>query len=306
MPVSEEFLSQLFDPARTIASSKLLALSSLSESEAETFRTTWNAGDEDSRSKLLERLVNLTEDNAEADFEAVFRIALEDALPAIREHAIDALWECHERWLLNHLCEMATKDPSVDVRATAAGALGKFVLLGALEELRPSLVDKLEAVLKGIIASQEEPIEVRRRAIEALAPSLDPDVNDVIRDAYYSEERDLKVSALFAMGQHCDDGWLPVLLAELKNPDAALRFEAARACGELEDQRAVPSLVPLLKEKDAEVQEAAIEALGRIGGEAARSALKRCLRSTDDRVREAAEAALEELAANDNPLGGFG
>lgn len=306
MPVSDEFLSQLFDPARTIASSKLLALSSLSETEAATFRTTWDAAEEDSRSKLLERLVNLTEDNAEADFDAIFRIALEDVLPAIREHAIDALWECHERWLLNRLCDMAAEDPSVDARAAAAGALGKFVLLGALEELRAPLVDKVEGVLKGIIENQDEPIAVRRRAIEAIAPSLDPDVNDVIRGAYYSDDRDLKASALFAMGQHCDDGWLPVLLSELKNPDAALRFEAARACGELEDERAVPSLVLLLKEKDAEVQEVAIEALGRIGGETARSELKRCLRSTDTRVREAAEAALEELTANDKPLGGFG
>lgn len=303
MPVSDEFLSQLFDPSRTIASSKLLALSSLTDTEVANFRSAWQGADEEARSKLLERLVNLTEDNAEADFDAIFRIALEDVEPSIRERAIDALWECHERWLLHRLVDMALEDGSAEVRAAAAGALGKFVLLGALEELRASLVDKVEDALKRIIENQDEPIAVRRRAIEALAPSLDPAVNDVIRDAYYSEDQDLKVSALFAMGQHCDEGWLPVLLTELKNPDPALRFEAARACGELEDERAVPSLLVLLKEKDPEVQEVAIEALGRIGGEAARSALKRCLRSTDSRVREAAEAALEELTANENPLG---
>lgn len=303
MPVSDEFLGQLFDPAGTIASSKLLALSSLSDAEVPAFRTAWMAAQEEVRGKLLERLINLTEDNAEADFDAIFRIALDDVAPEIREKAIDALWECHERWLLNRLSDMAEGDADVDVRGAASGALGKFVLLGALEELRPSLVEEVEAVLKKIIENQAEPVTVRRRAIEALSPSGDPAVNDAIRDAYYSDDRELKISALFAMGQHCDEGWLPVLLSELKNPDPTLRFEAARACGELEDERAVPSLVLLLKESDAEVQEAAIEALGRIGGDDARAALKRCLSGSDPRVREAAQAALEEIAANENSLG---
>ncbi len=302
MPLSEDFLNELFDMERTVASSKLLALSSLSDGEVGAFTRSWAGASEAARSKLIDRLTEIAEDNAEPDFTSIFRLALEDAAPDIRASAIDALWECRERWLLNRLAAMSKEDLAAEVRAAAAGALGKFVLLGALEELRPSLIEQVEGVLRQIIENRAEVVGVRRRAIEALAPSADPGVNDVIRDAYYSDERELKLSALFAMGQHCDEGWLPVLLSELKNTDAAMRFEAARACGELEDERAVTSLVPLLQEPDAEVQEAAIEALGRIGGAEAKVALKRCVAGSDSRAREAARAALEELSINENPL----
>ncbi len=303
MPVTEEFITQALSPDQTTTSSQLLALSSLTDAEASQFRTSWEQADGPARAHLLERLVSVAEDNAEANFDAVFRIALDDDASEIRQKTIDALWENQERWLLNKLASMAEEDSAQDVRAAASGALGKFVLLGALDELRPSLVDQVESALHRIIANSEEPVAVRRRAIEALAPSVDPSVNDVIRDAYYSDDEDLKISAVFSMGQHCDDGWLPVLLSELKNTDPAMRFEAARACGELEDERAVRSLIQLTGEDDAEVQEAAIEALGRIGGDEAKDALRRFVEKADVRLREAAQAALEEIAANENPLG---
>ena len=303
MPIDQAFLDQLFDAEQPVASSKLLALSTLADDEASAFRAVWQEALARSRIHLLDRLISLAEDNAEADFDAIFRIGLDDPESDVRRKAIDALWECQERWLLNRLVAMAEGDASNEVRATAAGALGRFVLLGTLDELRSSLVEEVETTLRCIVDNKAEPVAVRRRALEALAPSADPSVNDVIRDAYYSDEDELKISAVFAMGQHCDEGWLPVLLAELRNSDEAMRFEAARACGEMEDDRAVPGLIQLTKEPDPEIQEAAIEALGRIGGQDARAALRSCLKQKDQRVREAAQAALEEIAANENPLG---
>lgn len=299
---SEQPLQSLFDPETPLTASNLLSFSAMSEEEAAHFRTRWEGGPEGRRRELIDLFATIAEDNPEADFETVFRIALDDTQPDIRIHAIEGLWECRERWFLNRLVALAEQDEYVPVRAAATSALEKFVMLGVFEELRASLAQRVEEALKRIIDNQQEPVEVRRKAIEALSPSLDASVNDIIRDAYYSSTPELKLSALYAMGQHCDDGWLPVLLTELKNRDPAVRFEAARACGELGDDRAVPALEELTKEVDSQVQEAAIEALGRIGGDQARRALRRCLNQGDARVREAARAALEELTFGEDPL----
>lgn len=301
--VSEKYLKEIFDPELPIVSSKLLSLSRLSETEAAKFREFWEQAPVERRMKLHEELITIAEDTPEADFDAIFRVALDDETPEARSKAIEGLWECRERWLLNRLITMALEDPAFSVRASAASALEKFVKLGVFEELHPALAEKVETALRGIIENTQEDPLVRARAIEALSPSIGPDVNDIIRAAYHSPEPHMKVSALYAMGQHSDEGWLPVLLTEIKNSDPVLRFEAAHACGELGDERAVPSLVELTKDEDEQVQEAAIEALGCIGGDTARRALRQYLAQPDVRLQEAARAALEELALNDDPLG---
>lgn len=301
MPTNE-YLSELFNPELPISSSKLLSLSGLSDTEAVVFRGYWEGGTLARRKGLIDLLTAIAEDNAEVDFNPVFRVALDDAEPEVRAKSIDSLWECQERWFLNRLVTTSEGDPVAEVRAAAASALGKFVLLGVFEELRPPLLERVEGVLKRIIAKEDEAVAVRRRAIEALGPSADPSVNDIIRKAYHSDVSQLKLSAVHAMGQHCDEGWLPVLLTELKNSDPAMRFAAARACGELEDDRAVPGLIELTQESDSQVQEAAIVALGHIGGEEAQRALRRCLAKPDPRIREAARAALEEIALGEDPL----
>lgn len=300
--VSELYLKEIFDPDVSIVSSKLLNLSGLSEEEAAIFKKYWDEAPTDRRLKLHDLLVTMTEDSPEADFETIFQVTLDDELPDLRVKAIEGLWECRERWLLNRLIAMATDDPVIRVRAVAAGALEKFVKLGVFEELRPALLTKVETALRGIIANYLEDSMVRGRAVEAISPSLAEDINDIIRSAYYSTEAPLKVSAIYAMGQHSDEGWLPVLLTELKSADSLLRYEAAHACGELGDERAVAGLIELIADPDSQVQEAAIEALGDIGGDDARKALQRCLSQPDPRLQEAARDALDELAFNDDPL----
>ena len=49
--------------------------------------------------------------------------------------AIDGLWEDNRPTLVGPLVNLATNDPVAEVRAAAAIALGRFVLLGALGEI---------------------------------------------------------------------------------------------------------------------------------------------------------------------------
>lgn len=293
--VDSAYLAELFSPGEPVVNTKLQQLSALSDADAIVFRERWNAVPLTRRELVLERLAALTEDNVEVDFDAVFRIVLDDESAPLRAKAIEALWECQDRWLLTRLTVMAEQDPAPAVRATAAAGLGKFVLLGAMDELRPALVEQVESTLKRIIDNAGEGVGVRRRAVEALSPSNDPDVNGIIRAAYHDDAPEMKLAAIYSMGQHCDAGWLPALLRELRNTDPAFRYEAARACGEMEDERAVPILIELTQDEDGQVQEAALEALGHIGGDDAKRALRLALAAGDPRVSEVARLALEEL-----------
>ncbi|MCX6020464.1 MAG: HEAT repeat domain-containing protein [Chloroflexi bacterium] len=153
-----------------------------------------------------------------------------------------------------------------------------------------------------MLGEEDEPLDVRRRALEAISPFSDETINDLIRDAYYSPEQKMKASAVYAMGMHCDPAWLPVLLTEMKSPLAEMRFEAARACGEMEDERAAGALAEAVRDADRQVQRASIEALGRVGGAGARRVLKSLLLDDDPVVLEAAREALEELDSSENPF----
>jgi HEAT repeat protein len=182
------------------------------------------------------------------------------------------------------------------VRAAAAIALGRFVYMGELEELdgQKALLAK-EALLQTIRQGNED-LEVQRRAIEAIAYSSDPDVTQIIENAYYDDDERMQTSAIFAMGRSADPAWQQQVMTELDNPNTEMRFEAARACGELEISEAVPKLINLIEEDpDLEVQQMAIWALGRIGGNLAREALEICLESEVETLAEAAEEAMDEL-----------
>jgi HEAT repeat protein len=85
----------------------------------------------------------------------------------------------------------------------------------------------------------------------------------LVLDAYESDDQAWQSSALFSMAQSQDSCWLPTAIDELANPDAQLRYEAARACGAIGDEAAVPELLERADDEDAEVRQAVIALSGR-------------------------------------------
>ena len=93
--------------------------------------------------------------------------------------------------------------------------------------------------------NDNELLEVRRRALESVAPFNSPDVNEFVHWAYDSDDLDLKCSSICAMGKTGEPEWLTVLFRELQNPNPPIRYEAANACGEmLEEEGDAPSDTP--------------------------------------------------------------
>jgi HEAT repeat protein len=291
----ESYLRELADCGRPLKIAKLTNLSALTCEERQVFAALWPQIDPERRLQVVQQLNELAEDNVELDFSGVFWECLSDSDARVRVTAIDGLWEYEERDLIAPLNALLGSDEDVQVRAGAALALGRFVVLGEFGSLRPSDVTAIEDALTATINDAAETEEVRARAIEAIGARSEPWVRDLIAEAYNSGAHRLQVSAVHAMGRSCDAYWLPDVIQQLHSYEAELRYEAAVASGMIGDKRAVSHLSVLMNDMDSEVQEMAIEALGEIGGSEARAVLTRELNHPEERVRTVVREVLSSM-----------
>jgi len=273
----------------------LLHLSNLLEEDIQRFSKAWQNLTTQERQKLIEALNALAENDFEVDFNAIFRLALQDKDATIREVAIDSLWEDEDVRLIPELIHFLQEDEVEKVRLSAAQGLAHFILLGETKKIRPRPFEMACKALLNTCRDREESIEVRRRALESLAYAGLKEVEDLIQEAYLHPEESMKLSAVFAMGRSANDQWKKTIIRELQNSNPAMRYEATRACGELAAREAVSEIIELTEDVDIEVQETALWALGQIGGNQARQTLKCYTQSENEALREAAIDALNEL-----------
>jgi HEAT repeat protein len=292
----EKVLWHISNSGEDLNTRHLYSLSGMTHEELMRFQEVWPGIDVDRRRNLMRGLIELTELSFEVNFDPVFLVALGDDDGEVRAAAIDGLWENEDQALIGPLVHLLRADEASNVRAAAAMALARFVLLGELEKIDRAPAMLAEQALLETLRGTEEELEVRRRAVEAIAYSGEAGVREIIETAFYDEDERMQASALFAMGRSADPYWSKLLVEELDNPNPELRFEAARACGELETRLAVSRLIEMsMGDRDREVQQAAVGALGRIGGREAREALEAFYESEDDVLSQAAAEALDEM-----------
>jgi len=299
----EEYLQELADSSQQVRTSRLTRLSHLSGDQLDAFSQRWPAIEVQRRQEVVGQLTELAKDNVELNFDCVFISCLEDRDASVRATAIRGLWEYEGCDLIEPLLRLLEKDEEdVDVRAEAALALGRFVLLSEYGSLRQRYFRRLESVLHRILNDPSQPDAVRARALEAVgACSSRSWVRHAIHQAYESTTKRLKISAIHAMGRSCDGRWLPLLFRELGSEDPEARYEAAVASGSIGDEAAVSYLAPLLQDEDPEVRSAAIVALGEIGGTEAKGLLLPLTDSDSPEVREAVRDALQEIDVGEDP-----
>jgi HEAT repeat protein len=293
----QKTIEMLRDSETTITAEAIRSLSDLSAAEMLILASQWESIPAERRQTLITRLGELSETNFDLNFSTVARHALTDSDEQVRVAAIEALWYDEEPVLLRYLIEMAKNDESDEVRAESISAIGRFILLGELGKIGTTQSREAQDLAIRIYNDVDEPIAVRRRAIEALGNCTRAGVSDLIQEAYDADDVAMKASAVHAMGRSCDEDWSDVILEELRSDEPELRYEAARAAGELELKEAIPTLSVLLEDPDREIRENAVWALGEIGGNAARhlleNALERAQVEGDDELSEAIEEALE-------------
>ena len=291
----EKLLQKIGDTENRLSISSLYGLSGMDRAETLLFQKAWPSMAIERRRQIINFLAEIAEASFEVNFGPVFRFCLGDEDERVRAAAIEGLWEDNDTALINPLIGLLQDDPSISVRAGAATSLGRYVLLGELDKIKARPFSLVREALLETIHSPVEHLEVRRRAIEAIAYSSDKGVWEIIEAAYYDEDERMRTSAVFAMGRSADPSCSDLVINELESSRPEMRYEAAMACGELELSAATPLLANLVNDPDREVLEAAIWALGQIGGNEARRILHDCYREDDQFLCEAVEEALEHL-----------
>lgn len=291
----DALLNELYENPKMPAQASLYHFSDLDPKDISRVREAWICLPVVLRREMIVQLVELAEADFEVNFGQVFRLGLEDEDAQVRTSAVEGLWEDEDIHLIPILTNRLRTDEDISVRAAAAASLGRFILLGELDKIRPDPFTVTYEALLVACQDKEEDLEVRRRALESLSYVNNEVVKNLIRETYAAPEEKAHISAVFAMGRSADTCWAKQVRQELFQPNPELRYEAARACGELQLREAVPDLEELADDIDPEVQDAALWALGQIGGEEARRILERYCNVENEALRTAAEAALDEL-----------
>ena len=298
-----DLLTDLTDLEKPVTYSGLLQLSDLPVEGLAELKSVWPKLSTERRRETVRKLIELADDNVEFDFSSIFKSCLTDGDDAIREMAAKGLWEAEDRALIRPLVKLLENDTCAEVRASAAMSLKNFAVMSQNGKLLSRDGDRIRQALLAVVSSPTEDIDVRRRAIEAVASFNTSETNIAVRETYESDNPTLVQSAIYGMGQSSNADWLPTVVDEMSNPLAAVRFEAVTACGLLGEEGVVPHLLRLLRDDDSEVRLASIKALGLIGGPTAKHVLQQHLSDNDEAIEEAAREALTSLAFEDDSLG---
>ncbi|MDD5289240.1 MAG: HEAT repeat domain-containing protein [Dehalococcoidales bacterium] len=296
----KDIINEMADTGKALVNSHLADLSQISPANLKYFTEVWKTIELKRRREIITRLAELITDSVELNFDTIFKSCLTDPDADIRSEAINGLWENEDPSLISSFIDLLNKDPSEKVQASAALALGRFALMAELGSIRPRYGVLIGQVLLAVTEDKSKSIEVRRRALEAVAPLSTEQIKLAIRKSYESRDERLAISAVYAMGRNCDTNWLPTVLKELNNHDAEMRYEAVCAIGEIGDEDTIQHLLPLTDDTDIDVRMAAVQALGKIGGNEAKQHLQKNANDPNEAVREAIEQALNEISIQDD------
>ncbi len=291
-----DLLPQLAKEDSPVPVEDFSAFSDMNREDLSAFLEVWEALSASRKRELIEELGRQADENIEFNFELINRASLRDHDQDVRRIAISNLWECKDPDLVAVYLESLQKDPSGDVRVAAADALGRYVLMGELDEISSELHQDIEDTLLKILENDAVNL-LNQSCIEALGYSSRKESERVIQQAYESDAPEIKKSAIVAMGRSYNQRWEPQVLAEITSPYPFIRAEAARAAGELELATAIEPLIDLLDDVHNDVQKAAVWSLGQIGGERAEEALIALQDMTDEEhLLKVIDDALDHLA----------
>lgn len=274
----------------------LAEFSDLDQVEIKYLQGKWDQIPISLRRSLIEELGKLADDNVTFNFEQINRLALNDEDEEVRRKSISNLWESKDPSLVQPIIEKLIQDPSVDVRATAASALGAFLLLGETQGLPSDHLTRIEDALLDTYRNTKD-IPIHRKSLESLGYSSRAEVDDLIQDAFESSDEMLVRSAILAMGRSANKKWDESVLSQLQSPSPELRHESVVAVGELEIREALEEIIDLVEDVNQNVRHAVLWSLSQLGGTRAADILTDLYKAAEDGEElELIEHALDNLA----------
>ncbi|MDE2820199.1 MAG: hypothetical protein OXI40_10760 [Chloroflexota bacterium] len=304
-PELTEVIKALQSEARSDSSTHspavIYGLSDLSKLELDRLVPVWAGLPATYKHRILKQLVETSETVFELDFGAFAHMNLTDKSSLVRSAAIELLWSDESVATMRKLMALARSDRSDDVRAQAFSGLGRFILLGEYGDIPPNDAREAQELALISVKDHHASIEIRCRALEAIANSSHPEAAALIQKAYDDGNHLLKVSAIYAMGRTCDKRWRDTVLEELESGDNQIVYESVQACGALQLEESIRLIGDLVAGDDREIQLMAIWALGEIGGRGAFEILCHLEETLEDReilgaVEDAVDAASFSLS----------
>lgn len=271
--------------------------SDISEQGFKAVREAWPLIPVERRISLLSDLELAMESDSLLSYDTLAKFALNDDEPNVRSRAISLMWESDDPDFLDSLVEILESDPSDLVQVSAAAGLGRFVLMGELDEIPCRLLKTAVSSLQKKQAGKPSKV-VQQEILKSLSYTSSIELNQQIEQAHADPDLTWKLTAVIAMGRTADDRWESKVLREMESNTTAIQNEAVKAAGEIELESARLPLLDLLESgiSDLELRLHVIWALARIGGEDVRESLQALMEEADDEEEiDVIEMALEHL-----------
>lgn len=291
----DQLLDHLSQDDVQLNATLIYGLSDLDKHAIERIRPAWLLLDNDTKVSIIRHLIDVAESNVELHYDPLGLLVIEDRNANVIEAGIDLLWENESVELLEQLIQFTHHSYPDHLRSTAIRHLERYVLLGEYGEIPLESRNQVLECLLTLWHSNPHHNSLRGAVIECLGNASFEELPNLIEEAYASDSEEIRRSAVYAMGRTCDITWEDVLLTELDNRDAQMRYEAARACGQIETEEAILPLYHLVMNDEAEVQEIAIWAMGEIGGHFAQDRLENLAEKFED--DEELSALIEDAIA---------
>lgn len=299
----DDALEELSQGGQSIPSPEALyGLSDLTAAQLKQLAPVWEQLDATARRVILQMMIDVSESNVELNYRRIAYANLSSEDAGVRSAAIELLWEDESEELLGHLLGMARKDDSFDVRREAIRALGRFVLAGELGDLRTQAIKPVQEYLIALYRDCEQPLELRRIALESVSNCTRSEIPSLILDAYQNDDDEMRISSIIAMGRSCDtERWEVKILKELERierVDVDVQIEIIRAAGELEIEDAVVPIMQAMEQGERPIQEVGVWALGEIGGDEAMRALQMLAKGAEDSEDEELLILIDDAIGN--------
>lgn len=290
-------IEALLDTSHVFPARYLPFFSDISEQGLKAVRESWPLVAVDRKISLLSDLELAMESDSLLSFDAIGKFVLQDEEPQVRSRAISLLWESDDFLYLEALMEMLESDPSDLVQISAAAGLGRFVLMGELDEI-PKRLHKI--ALSSLRKKQAEKLskDLQQEILKSLAYTGSAEVNRQIEQAHSDPDPTWQIAAVIAMGRTADERWESKVLNDIDSDLTVVQNEAVKAAGEIELESARIPLLDMLESgiNDLELRLHVVWALARIGGEDVKESLQILLEEAEDEEEtDVIEMALEQI-----------
>jgi len=297
-----DVIAALLEDKQPFPAQYLHIFSDITPADLEAVKKVWPQVSVKRKINLLQDLESLMEADTLVSCDDFARFALQDEDPNVRTQSISLLWECEDTGLIAIFGDLLTNDANENVRAAAADALGKFILLGELEEIPARSFRRAFDIL--IRSFPSELFEgVQQQIVRSLSYSSDDKIFPLIQEAYARPSKSWRIAALESMGRSADDRWKANILEMMHSLDEDYQYEAVRAAGEIELKAAKSTLLDMLlaENQNSDLRYQIIWALSKIGGRDVREKIREMLENTEDEEEiDVLEIALDNLELSED------